>query len=758
MTVRALALFGLLSLPAFADDPAFVLLAGDKSHVENESRSSARFAPCSTFKIPNSLIALQTGVASDPEFPLSYNPARDGEQYGVWSRDQTLRSAIAVSALWFYKELARRIGPDRMREWVSRFDYGNKATTPAIDNFWLGQGLQISASEQVQFLRKFHECRLGVRPQVAAAVHDILLLETGSNYRWYGKTGTCRGADDNWVAWHVGFVERAGGVAYYALNLGGDSFAEVAPKRSALIRDKLAGAGLIAREAPAAAEQMRARIESAISGFPGTVSVYAKNLDTGETFGIRPDDRVRTASTIKLAILAAVFSAVAQGKASWDETVTMRAEDKVPGSGVIRELADGTKLTLRDLVHMMIVVSDNTATNLLLDRFTADFVNAEVKKLGFRQTLALRKVMGKVASGHSREGLQEEYQKYGLGVSTPREMADLMGKLERGEVVSPEASREMLNVLGRQQLKDGIGRRLPDAWVASKSGSLDRLRSDVGLVRSTGGRIAMAITVDDMLRTDYSPENAGSILIGDLARMLVNGLAAPLSELGQPEAVITLAGAMDHVQGIYVDAGRLWVSWVDRKAKTGHLGEFELATGRLLRSAAVEKGERFHPGGISGEGNSIWLPVAEYRPNSSALVQRRNRDTLALEAEFEVPDHIGCLAAADGRLYGGNWDSREIYTWDLSGRLLAKQPNPSGTSYQDLKFVDGKLVGSGLRGSEGAIDILEPGDLRLIRRIRAGKTSRGVLMTHEGMAISGPRIYLLPEDAPSRLFVYQLAY
>jgi beta-lactamase class A len=495
---------------------------------------------------------------------------------------------------------------------------------------------------------------------------------------------------------------------------------------------------------------MRLRIESAIAGFPGTVSLFAQNLDTGETFGIGPDNPVRTASTIKLPVMAAIFSAVAQGKGTWDETLEMRAEDKVSGSGVIRELHAGSRLTLRDLVHMMIVVSDNTATNLLLDRFPPDSVNVEIAKIGLHHTRALRKVMG------SDQTVPQEYRKFGLGVSTPRDMAELIAKLERGEVVSAEASREMLAILGRQQFKDGIGRRLPGEWVASKSGSLDRMRSDVGLVRSAGGRVVLALTVDDMLRTDYSPGNAGNLLISELTGILLDGLSVPLQDLGEPERIVTLAASMDHVQGIYVDGGRVWVSWVDRSARTGHLGEFELATGKLVRSVAVHNGERFHPGGIAGDRNSLWVPVAEYKPNSSAVIQRRNRDTLALESEFEVPDHIGCVAASGERLYGGNWDSRTLYTWDAAGRPLEKRLNAAGTSYQDLKFVNGSLVGSGLRGSEGAVDFLDPATLRLNRRIRAGRTSRGVLLTHEGMSISGDRLYLLPEDGPSRLFIYRL--
>lgn len=507
-----------------------------------------------------------------------------------------------------------------------------------------------------------------------------------------------------------------------------------------------------------AGDRMRAHIQQAIGAFPGTVSLYAKNLDTGESFGIRSDERVRTASTIKLAIMAGVFAAVAQGKAAWNDTIELREQDKVPGSGVLREFTPGQRFPLRDLVHLMIVVSDNTATNLVLDRVPADFVNAEMDKLGLTATRSLRKVLGAAGSapsGHSREGLREEFRRFGLGVSTPREMALLVEKIARGEAVSAGASREMLEILGRQQYKDGIGRRLPGEDVASKSGSLDRLRSDVGLVRSAGGRIALAITVDDMPRTDYSPENAGNVLIADLAGMLIEGLSAPVAELGAPEKIIPLQAEMDHVQGIEVEGDRLWVSWVDRKARTGHLGEFDLATGKLLRAVPVHEGARYHPGGLAAEGDSLWLAVAEYRRDGSSVIQRRSKRTLAVETQWPVADHIGCVAAAGGRVWGANWDARSFYIWDASGRLLEKRDNPGGVRYQDLK-AGAHLVGGGLRGDEGAIDWLDPRDFRLLRRIRAGRTSRGAVFTQEGMALSGNRLYLLPEDAPSRLFVFPL--
>jgi hypothetical protein len=118
-----------------------------------------------------------------------------------------------------------------------------------------------------------------------------------------------------------------------------------------------------------------------------------------------------------------------------------------------------------------------------------------------------------------------ENQKYGLGVSTPRDMVTILEMLERGEIVSPEASKEILAIMKRCQDSTGVRRKLSGVTIANKTGSLDALRSEVALVYGKAGRIAMAITVDDMPKIDYTPENVGSILISDLARILVDGLS-----------------------------------------------------------------------------------------------------------------------------------------------------------------------------------------------------------------------------------------
>ena len=280
-----------------------------------------------------------------------------------------------------------------------------------------------------------------------------------------------------------------------------------------------------------AAEPLPDRIAGLTKGFKGTVVLYARNLRTGQEVGVAPDTRVRTASTIKLPILCALESLVAAGRVKWDERIVLKPEDKVSGSGVLASLADHTELTVRNLAILMIILSDNTATNLILDRIGADAVNDYLDTIGLVKTRANRKVRGdgsKLAapSGWSKAGLIEDNKRFGLGVSTPREMVRLLELLNQGKIVSPEASKDILEILKMQQDNSGIRRHTPDDIpVANKSGALDALRSDVGIVYTKSAPVAMAITIDDMPETDYSRDNPGERLIWQITSAILDGLS-----------------------------------------------------------------------------------------------------------------------------------------------------------------------------------------------------------------------------------------
>lgn len=183
-----------------------------------------RLSPCSTFKILNSLIALDSGVIKDENEIIPW----DGKirQYDFWNKDHAMRSAISVSAVWFYQELARRIGQKRMQEMVSKVDYGNNNTSKTLIDFWLGEGsLKISLSEQVLFLSQLIRQDLPFSKRSMEIVKDIIRLDS----TFFGKTGSCGG-----VGWFVGFSQEPQSTKVFAFSLKGKGASGVEAKRIAL--------------------------------------------------------------------------------------------------------------------------------------------------------------------------------------------------------------------------------------------------------------------------------------------------------------------------------------------------------------------------------------------------------------------------------------------------------------------------------------------------------------------------------------------
>lgn len=272
------------------------------------------------------------------------------------------------------------------------------------------------------------------------------------------------------------------------------------------------------------------QLKNKIGSFPGKVSLYARNLDSGATYGIAENEPVRTASTIKLAIMVECFAEAAEGKLSWSEPIEVTAGEKVSGSGILQDLTNGDKLPILDMVDLMIVLSDNTATNLILNRIGGNAVNARMASLGLTQTRVMRKILGDGTnlkahpSGITDEGARPENKQWGTGRSSPREMVEILDKLYHGTLISKSASDEMLEILKRQRDHNCIGRDLIDVPIASKSGALDHLRSDVGIIYSKQGSIAMAITVENIPQIDYTPDNPGDLLIASLSQILMDEL------------------------------------------------------------------------------------------------------------------------------------------------------------------------------------------------------------------------------------------
>lgn len=204
-------------------DGCFVLYdsSADRYLRHNPKGCAERFSPCSTFKIPNTLIALDTGVASGPEFTLRWDGINRG---GSWDRDQTLRSAFQGSVVWYYQELVRRVGHQRESEFVRKLQYGNMDTTGGTTNFWLESSLLISADEQVEFLRRLWSNGLPVSLHSQQVTRSIMEVSKNGDRILYGKTGT-GGDSEKSVArlgWFVGCVEDRNRRVFFATRITGD--------------------------------------------------------------------------------------------------------------------------------------------------------------------------------------------------------------------------------------------------------------------------------------------------------------------------------------------------------------------------------------------------------------------------------------------------------------------------------------------------------------------------------------------------------
>lgn len=193
----------------------------DRVFQHNPQRNTTAFLPASTFKILNSLIALETGVISDELAILTWDGIE--RKFPIWNRDLNMREAIKLSAIWFYQVLARRVGHDRMQNWVSQIGYGNQqiGNSDDIDKFWLQGELRITPQEQIQFLRRLYQNDLPFSERSTAIVKDIMVMEKTPDYTITGKTGWVGVADDVTpkIGWYVGYVEKGENVYFFATNI-----------------------------------------------------------------------------------------------------------------------------------------------------------------------------------------------------------------------------------------------------------------------------------------------------------------------------------------------------------------------------------------------------------------------------------------------------------------------------------------------------------------------------------------------------------
>lgn len=217
-------------------------IGGERLAVHNVDRSTMPAIPASTFKVLNSLIALETGVIEDVDEVIPWDGVE--RSFHAWNQDQTLRSAIEVSAVWAYQDLARRIGEQQMAKHVAATGYGNADIGGGIDEFWLRGDLRISPVEQVDVLTRLMENKLPFSDHHQRDVREILIRDRGDGWVFGHKTGTALSAEPV-LGWLVGFTEYDDAVWVFALNLDLGHDATLDGQIDPQVRQQLARASLV---------------------------------------------------------------------------------------------------------------------------------------------------------------------------------------------------------------------------------------------------------------------------------------------------------------------------------------------------------------------------------------------------------------------------------------------------------------------------------------------------------------------------------
>ena len=269
--------------------------------------------------------------------------------------------------------------------------------------------------------------------------------------------------------------------------------------------------------APAA--DLEARLAPLAKAHKGAVAVAVKHLTTGDTFFLNADEVMPTASLIKLPVMVETFWQVSEGKVKFDTTLTLKKDDKVPGAGVLTQhFSDGVTFPLRDAMRLMIVYSDNTATNLVLDQIGIPSTNARMEKLGFKNT----KINAKVYKGSTTSIDPERTKTYGLGSTTAREMLGLLELIHAEKVVSPAACKEMIGHLKKCDDKEMFRRFLPaGVELAHKTGAVSNARTEAGIIYLKSGPVALCVLTNENDDTRWVADNAAQVLLANIAKEVV---------------------------------------------------------------------------------------------------------------------------------------------------------------------------------------------------------------------------------------------
>lgn len=259
------------------------------------------------------------------------------------------------------------------------------------------------------------------------------------------------------------------------------------------------------------------RIEAELKSYDGKLGLYIDDF-RGNVITMNPDEPYETASTIKVYILAALYDAVERGRASFGHMLTCEERFWIDGSGILGSLEKGTVLSVKNVATLMIIVSDNIATNMLIDYLGIDSINDCIQRLGCKDT-KLHNVL--------------DFEKYHqLGTTTPRDYASMFVRIQNRTLVSEKASQEMWETLSQQHYNSMLVRALPQYyvdpdnydeqmfWFASKSGSMNACRNDGGIITTPYGSYVIVMLHKEFSDPQYYPEHPATVFGSRVSRLV----------------------------------------------------------------------------------------------------------------------------------------------------------------------------------------------------------------------------------------------
>jgi beta-lactamase class A len=260
---------------------------------------------------------------------------------------------------------------------------------------------------------------------------------------------------------------------------------------------------------------LRRTLDSLAAAHRGVVGYAVRNLDTGERFDRRADETFPTASLIKVPILVALYDLVEKKQIAPGDPIRVLAIDKVPGSGVLQFLHDGIEITVGDAAWLMTTLSDNTATNLLLEKVAIRRVWEKMEALGLMHTKVHSRTFQRFTSV-----AMDSSAKYGLGVTTPNEMATLFALLANGKAVSPAADSAMLAILARNEDGTKLQRFVSGVRAPHKTGDVDQARNECALFELQSRVVACVMTRENA-DTRYGIENEAHLMMARMGEAIV---------------------------------------------------------------------------------------------------------------------------------------------------------------------------------------------------------------------------------------------